>query len=343
MSIEKSQFGTLPTGESVTKYALQNAAGMEVHVMDYGATVTSILLPNADGTKDNIVCGFNSVESYFTEQYLANAPFFGSTVGRYCSTIKGAQYGDIKLTVNCGDDNLHGGTVGFDKRMWSLKSTTSTSITFSLVSEDGDQGYPGEVEAEVTMTLSNDNTLTFSYKATSTKRTAFAMTNHTYYNLSAFRESIEGHTIQVDSTIRIPLNSDGTYESAQVSVAGKADDLTSAKVIGDVHSALGDGFEHYFLYPGGLQKSARKVGEFAYPAMGRKVEFSTTEHGGLFYTGKYTSDELQRESGEQFGKYRGLCIETHRIPNGPNLAGSPDVMLEPGETFESETSFKFTF
>ncbi len=343
MSVEKSQFGHLPTGEVVTKYTLQNSAGMEVQVMDYGATVTSILIPNGDGTKDNVACGFNSVEGYFAPQYVANAPFFGSTVGRYCSTIKDAQYEDVKLTVNCETHNLHGGTVGFDKRMWTLKGCNAQSVTFTLVSEDGDQGYPGEVEAEVTMTLSEDNTLTFSYKATSTKRTAYAMTNHTYYNLSAFRESIEGHTIQIDSTTRIPLCVEGTFEGVQVSTAGKMDDLTSPKVIGDVHAAMGTGFEHYMLYEGGLVSEPRKVAEFAYPAMGRKVEVSTTEHGGLFYTGMYTSDELQRESGEQFGKYRGLCFETHRIPNGPNLAGSPDVILEPGQTFESATSFKFLF
>ncbi len=343
MSIEKSQFGALPTGEAVTKYTLKNEAGMELQVMDYGATVTSILIPNADGTKDNIVCGFNSVEGYFTPEYMANAPFFGSTVGRYCSIITEAQYEDVKLTANNGTHNLHGGVVGFDKRMWTLKSSCDSSVTFALVSEDGDQGYPGEVEAEVTMSLSADNCITYSYKATSTKRTAFAMTNHSYYNLSGFRESIESHTIQIDSTTRIPLCIEGTFEGVQVSTAGQVDDLTTPKVVGDVHAAMGTGFEHYMLYAGGLTKEPRKVGEFAYPAMGRKVEIFTTEHGGLFYTGMYTSDELQRESGEKFGKYRGLCLETHRIPNGPNLAGAPDVMLEPGQTFESATSFKFSF
>ncbi|MFI3269496.1 MAG: aldose epimerase family protein [Rikenellaceae bacterium] len=343
MSITKMTFGSLPTGEEVMKYTLQNAAGMEVHVMDYGATITSILLPNSDGIKDNIVCGFNSVEGYFSEQYLANAPFFGSTVGRYCSTIKDAKYENVTLTANCAEHNLHGGTVGFDKRMWSVVTASQSQITFALVSEDGDQGYPGRVEAEVTMTLTDANVLTFSYKATTTKRTPFTMTNHTYYNLSAFRDTVENHTIQIDSTVVIPLNSEGTFEGAKKCVAGKADDVTVPTIIGDAHKQMGEGFEHYYFYACGLQNTPRKIGEFAYPAMNRKVEFSTTEHGGLFYTGKYTSDELRRESGEQFGKHRGLCIETHRIPNGPNLTGAPDIMLEAGETFKSETSFKFSF
>ncbi len=315
--------------------------------MDYGATVTSILIPNPNGTKDNVVCGFNSVEGYFTEEYLANAPFFGSTVGRYCSTIKDAKYGDVKLTANCETHNLHGGTVGFDKRMWSVKGCSSsnryTSITFELVSEDGDQGYPGRVEAEVTISLSEHNTLSFRYHAVSDKSAPFSMTNHTYYNLSGFRDSVESHTIQIDSTVVVPLLSDGTFEEVQKSVAGEANDLTTTKVVGDVHEAMGGGFEHYYLYNGGAQAEPRQVGVFAYPALGRSVVFSTTEYGGLFYTGKYTSDALSRESGEQFGKYRGLCVETHRVPNGPNIPGSPDVMIEPGKAFESETTFKFTF
>ncbi len=311
--------------------------------MDYGITITSILLPNSDGTKDNVVCGFNTFDNYFSDEYKANAPFFGSIVGRYCSTIKDAKYDDVVLTANCDTHNLHGGTVGFDKRMWDLVSSDEQSLTFSLVSEDGDQGYPGQADVEVVVSLSDDNALSFSYKATTTKRTPFTMTNHTYFNLSAFRESIEGHTVQVDSTVKVPLLSVGTYAENCVSVAGEVDDLTTAKVIGDVHKAWGTGFENYYLYEGGMQPVARKVATFAYAPLNRSVDVLTTEYGGLFYTGIYTSDNLQRESGEKYGKYRGLCFETHRAPNGPNLEGAPSVMLDAGETYQSNTIFKFNF
>ncbi len=342
MSIEKIPFGTLQSGD-VTLYKIKNSSGMEVHVMDYGATVTSILIPNGDGTKDNVVCGFNTLNGYFSDEYKANAPFFGSTVGRYCSTIKDAKYDDVVLTANCDTHNLHGGTVGFDKRMWNLVSSNENSLTFSLISEDGDQGYPGRVEVEVTMELSNDNALSFNYKATSSKRTPFTMTNHSYFNLSAFKESIESHTVQVDSLVKIPLLSSGTYEENCVSVKDAVDNLTTPKLIGDVHKLMGNGFENYYLYDGGLQVSPRKVATFSYEPLNRSVDVLTTEYGGLFYTGIYTSDKLQRESGEKYGKFRGLCFETHRVPNGPNLAGSPDVMLEAGETFKSQTIFKFNY
>ncbi len=311
--------------------------------MDYGATVTSILIPNSDGTKDNVVCGFNTLNGYFSDEYKANAPFFGSTVGRYCSTIKDAKYDDVVLTANCDTHNLHGGTVGFDKRMWSLVSSDDKALTFSLVSEDGDQGYPGRADIEVTIELTDNNALSFSYKATSSKRTPFTMTNHSYFNLSAFKESIESHSVQVDSLVKIPLLSEGTYDENCVSVKDEVDDLTTPKLIGDVHKLMGNGFENYYLYEGGMQDVPRKVASFSYEPLNRSVDVLTTEYGGLFYTGIYTSDKLQRESGEKYGKFRGLCFETHRVPNGPNLAGSPDVMLEEGETFKSQTIFKFNY
>ena len=340
MSVEQSKFGSLPVGE-VTLYKLVNSSGMEVHVMDYGVCVTSILLPS-EGGKDNVVCGFNTLEGYFADAYLANSPYFGSVIGRYCSTIKDGRYGDVELVKNC-DHSLHGGVVGFDKRMWSAKSVGESEVTFVLNSEDGDQGFPGAVEAEVTVSLSDDNELAFSYVASSSKRTPFAMTNHTYFNLSAFRESVESHTMQLDSSVIVPLNSEGSFELVQQSVAGGADDLSKAKSIAEAHAAMGDGFEHYYLFEGGVQSVPRKVGAFEYAPLGRSVEISTTEQGMLFYTGKYTSDELARESGEQYGKHRGLCCETHRVANGPNIEGAPSVFLEAGEQFSSQTIFKFKF
>ncbi len=310
--------------------------------MDYGVCITSILLPNSEGGKDNVVCGFNNFESYFAEKYLGNSPYFGSVIGRYCSTIKDGKYGDVELVKNC-DHSLHGGVVGFDKRMWTLKSCAESAITFTLSSEDGDQGFPGAAEVEVTVALSDDNELSFSYSATSTKRTPFAMTNHTYFNLSAFKENIESHSMQLDSSVMIPLNSEGSFEEVQRSVVGGADDLRAGKSIAEAHAGMGDGFEHYYLFEDGLQCEPRRVGAFEYAPLGRSVEIFTTEQGMLFYTGKYTSDELCRESGEQFGKFCALCCETHRIANGPNIEGAPSVFLEAGEQFRSKTIFKFKF
>ncbi len=345
MKLIKENFGEFK-GSPVTLYRLSNDNGMEVDVIDYGLTVTSIRIPNGDGTKDNVVCGFNTLESYFGEEYKANAPYFGAVVGRYCSTIKGAKYGDFQLTANCGEDNLHGGFDSFDKSMWQYvagaECNTEASIKFVKLSADGENGFPGNIDATVTIKLTPENELSFHYEAFTDKVTPYCMTNHTYFNLSGFRESIEGHKAQVNSTIRIPLNFEGSYAESQKSVAGAADDLTEAKVIGDVHAALGSGFEHYYLFDG-LKSSPREVAKITYPGNGRTLTVSTTEHGMLFYTAIYTSDALCRESGEKYGKYRAFCCESHRIPNGPNLAGAPDVFLSPGEKFESETVFKFGF
>ncbi len=337
MSITKNSFGTYQ-GEEIDLYTITNRCGVKLTIMNYGATITSLILPDGD----NIVCGFNSFEEYFSEEYRGNSPYFGATIGRYCATIRPAKFGEYELAKNAGENNLHGGIVGFDKRVWSVEQVNENSIILSLTSQDGDQGFPGEVMAVVTITLSDENELTFHYAATSNKRTPLSMTNHNYYNLSGFAENVENHTVTINSQETFAMDAEGCYDDNRTSVDGKITDLREVKRIGDLHSALGEGMEHFYLFEGGETEFKRKVAELSYPAKGRKVEIFTTEPGMLFYTAKYTSDVLHRESGEQFGKHRAFCCETHRAPNGPNLDGAPHIFSEPNEKFESETTFKFT-
>ena len=354
MKIEKNNFGTLKGGEAVTQYKLITSDGMEVQVLDYGLTITSILLPT-NNAKDNIVCGFDTLDSYFSDEYIGNAPYFGAAIGRYCSTIKDACYGDVALSANSGGDCLHGGAVGFDKRIWTLKRTDAASLTFSLTSGDGDQGFPGKVDVEVTISLSDDHKLSLSYRAVSDKETPFSMTNHSYFNLSGFRENVENHFVKLNSVSKIPLNSVGTFKDALIDVKGKADDLSAefnnennrGKRVGEVHQAMGDGFEHFYLFDEMKCANLRHIATFSYKNeelnINRSVDVSSTEIGTLLYTGKYTSEALHRESGEAYGKFRAICIETHRIPNGPQLEGAPEVFLKAGEEFFSQTVFHFKY
>ena len=338
MSIQKKEFG-IYNHQEITLYSLTNANGMVLSVMNYGATITSLQLPSGE----NIVCGFNSFDEYFSSEYKINSPYFGAVIGRYCATISPAKYEEYELTKNAGENNLHGGVIGFDKRVWSLKSANANSITFTLISEDGDQGFPGEVIAEYTITLDDDNALTFNYEATSSKRTPLSMTNHNYYNLSGFKENIESHRVQIASTETFAMDAKGSYDDNCKDIKGSVLDLRNEQIIGSLHNKLGDGMEFFYLFEGGITKQKRKVAEISYPAKERKVEIFTTESGMLFYTAKYTSNNLERESGEKFGKYRAFCCETHRVPNGPNIKGAPNIFTEAGEKFCSETTFKFTF
>ena len=347
MNIDKKRFGTFD-GMDISLYTLKNDTGMEVSIMNYGATITSVLLPDGENGKINIVCGFDHFEQYFSPDFLNNAPFFGATIGRYCATIQNAQYNDVTLSANAaGVHSLHGGIKGFDKKVWGVSvhpiQENECSVRFMLFSPDGDQGFPGNVLASVVIALNNDNELSFSYEAETDARTPLSMTSHAYYNLSGFSENVEGHHVQVNSTKVFPLNAVRSVAEDTRDVTGTIEDTRQGRIVKEVHEALHDGFEHFYLFDKGLTAEPEKVAEITCPAYHRQVEISTTEAGMLFYTAKYTSDALCRNENERYGKYCAFCCESHRTPNGPNLPDAQHVFTDPDEKFTSKTIFKFTF
>lgn len=339
-----TKFGELK-GSEVKLFTLSNSNGIKVKITNYGATITSITCPDKNGDVSEIVCGFDTFDSYFTDEYKANSPYFGGTVGRYCSQIKDAKFslnGDIyNLAENCGENNLHGGVVGFDKRIWNAE-LLDNAIKFSLYSKTMEEGYPGNVEVAVTYTLTDENQIKIDYVATPDDDTPLALTNHTYFNLNSFKSNVECHNVRLNASKKQVWDETGAATGEVVSVKGKADDLREGKKIGDVHMAMGDGFEHFYLFDD-QSFSLQEVANVSCPESGRSLKVSTTEPGTLLYTGKYTSDELKRENGLQYGKYRGFCIETHRYPNGPNIVDSPKSITKKGETFESTTIFKLAW
>ena len=347
MKTTQTDFGKF-NGNLVHLFVLENDNGLTVKISDYGATITSILLPKKEGEPEEIVCGFDTFESYFSDAYKSNAPYFGGTVGRYCSQIKDAKFSmngkDYELAKIVGDNNLHGGKIGFDKKIWTVKSFSSeaASLQMELKSTHLEEGFPGNVTVQVNFTLNNENELKIRYQAISDQDTPFTITNHTYFNLSGFKNSIEGHTVMVKAKTRQIWDETGAATGENASVVGQVDDLCSPKSIREVHEAMGDGFEHFYLFE---EKGFKldKVAEINEPKSGRSLEVYTTEPGMLLYTGKYTSDELKRESGLQYGKYRGFCCETHRYPNGPNILEAPKSILKAGESYDSTTIFKFNW
>jgi aldose 1-epimerase len=345
MKIGETHFGMLE-GNEVRLYTLENNNGIRVKISSYGATITSIVVPGKERGPEDIVCGFNTFENYFSKEYQDNAPYFGGTIGRYCSQIKDSKFSlngtEFQLAQNCGTNNLHGGREGFDKKIWEIKSfkQNASMLGMKLQSAHLEEGFPGNVYINVTFSLDDENRLRIDYKALTDQDTPFSMTNHTYFNLSGFAETVEGHTVQINSDRKQIWDSSGAGTGESNLVAGSQEDLRSPKIIGDAHKAIGDGFEHYYLF-GDKGFALEKVAEIKDPKSGRSLEVSTTEPGMLFYTGKYTSNDLKRESGQQYGKYRGFCCETHRYPNGPNLTDSPKSILKKGESFDSTTIFKF--
>ncbi len=346
MSTSISDFGTL-VGETIKAYTLKNSNGIEVTITNYGATVTTIKVPDSKGNIENIACGFDTLNGYFAKDYVENAPYFGGTVGRYCSQIKDANFSlngkEYQLADNCGPNNLHGGTVGFDKKIWSVETFDKGNVSgvkMSLKSKDLEEGFPGNVDIAVTFTLTNNNELNIDYIATPDADTPLSLTNHTYFNLNAFKSNVECHLAQVNASKKLHCDDTGAATGEIVNVEGAADDMREPKKIGDAHKEMGDGFENFYILDNEAEEFIESA-KITCPDSGRSLTVSTTEPCMLLYTGKYTSDALKRENGEQYGKYRGFCCETHRYPNGPNIENSPKSITKAGETFRSTTQFKF--
>ncbi|MBN7813378.1 galactose mutarotase [Algoriphagus sp. H41] len=346
MKTTRSDFGQVE-GSPIGLFTLCNSNGMEVKVMDYGATITSIQVPDRSGRLLEVACGFDSLEGYFSKNYRANAPYFGCTVGRYCSHIKDGHFTlngrRYDLAKNAGGNNLHGGEVGFDKRVWigSIPNPEAAEVLMTLESRDMEEGFPGNVSVNVTFSLSVDNTLSIRYEAKSDAETPLALTNHTYFNLSGFSSNILGHSARIAASRRLVMDKTGAVTGAVIDLECQPDNLWDCKVIGEAQQAIGDGFEHYYVFDKPAFQMA-EVAEFGCAETGIGLKVATDELGMLFYTGKYTSDSLMRENGLQYGKFRGFCCETHRFPNGPNLPNSPGTILKPGHVFRSATTFSFT-
>lgn len=345
MNFKKQIFG-IYEGETIHQFILENDKGLVVKMMNFGATITSITIPGADEQPISIACGFDKFEDYFSDEYKANSPYFGCTVGRYCSQIKNALFTidgeEYALSDNGGVNNLHGGTLGFDKRVWEaipFESKDEIGVVFTLLSADLEEGFPGNVQASVQIKLTNNNEIIFNYNGITDKVTPLSMTNHTYFNLSGFKESIENNWVQVNTNKLLELDETGAATGSVKDVSSTNEDLRSGRMVKAIHLALNDGFEHFYVFDN-MEEKLIPVAQVEDKTSGRKLEVFSTEPCMLFYTAKYMSDALQRNPSEKYGKYRAFACETHRWPNGPNLPNSPNTFLQPGEKFSSKTIYK---
>lgn len=344
MAISKSAFGNYQD-QDIQLYTLSNDNGMELKITNYGATITSLIVPKKDGKFQNIACGFDTLEDYFSDEYKGNSPYFGCTVGRYCSQIKDSKFTlngkTYQLADNCGNNNLHGGVVGFDKKVWKAEILDNSSIKMTLKSKDLEEGFPGNVDVSVVFSLNDNNELSVDYTATPDADTPLSLTNHTYFNLSGFSETVENHIAQVNTDKRLAMDDTGAATGEIINLEGEVDDLRVGKRIGDVHKAMGDGFENFYIFDN-PNEDLKHVASISNKEEQLTLDVFTTEPCMLLYTGKYTSDELTRGNGEQYGKYRGFCCETHRYQNGPNIPDSPKSITKAGDTFKSKTVFKIS-
>ena len=347
-SMTEKAYGTLD-GQRINEYTFQNAKGMSISIINYGGIITKIEVPDKDGVIKDVALGFDNFTGY-----TGAHPYFGALVGRYGNRIAAGQFNiddeKYQLDINNKPNSLHGGLTGFDKRIWDVKTTRidqTNGITLSGRSKDGDQGFPGNLDVTVSYLLNDDNELIINYHAVTDKPTIINLTNHSYFNLKGNGEGdVLGHEVQlmadrftpVDETL-IPL---GEYRS----VAGTPFDFNKSTSIGsrineeNQQINFGGGYDHNWILND--QRGDLSLAATVYePVSGRFMEVLTTEPGIQFYTGNFL-DGTSGKSGKPYHPRYGFCLETQHYPDSPNQEDFPSTILRPGETYESQTVYRFS-
>lgn len=335
--ITSSPFGT-HEGKEVTQYTLKNSKGTVIKILNYGGIITNILVSDKNGKMDDVCLGFDDMKGYAT-----NGPYLGALIGRYANriangrfTIDGKTY---QLDINNGPNALHGGKVGFDKRLWDSK-VVGDVLELTYVSADGEEKYPGEVKVTVTYQLTEDNELVIRYSATTSAKTVINLTNHAYFNLAGQGSgTIFDHNVTINADKYTPVDSTSIPTGDISDVQGTAWDLRTKKNIGEViHSVPGGvGYDHNYCFgKTGWQKYMARV---EHPSSGRFLEMYSTEPGVQFYTAFYLNDTGKGEAAyEKFGAF---CLEAQHYPDSPNKPNFPTTLLAPSETYLQTTTYKF--
>ncbi|MDT8416936.1 MAG: aldose epimerase family protein [Lutibacter sp.] len=349
-TIEKTAFGTTPEGESVDMYTLKNQKGMEVEVITYGGIITSLKAPNKNGLYEDVVLGYDSLA-----QYTRKNPYFGAIIGRYGNRIAKGKFSfdgkEYQLATNDGPNHLHGGVKGFDKVVWTavaIKGDSTASLKLTYLSKDLEEGYPGNLKAVVTYTITNDNVLEVLYEATTDKKTIVNLTQHSYFNLSAnFSKTILDHEIVINADTFIPVDATLIPTGKLTDVTNTPFDFRAAKSIGKDIEAKDDqlkkglGYDHCWVLND--QNEGFKLAASAYhPESGRLLEIYSDEPGIQFYTGNFLDGTLPSKTGGTYAHRTGFCLETQHYPDAPNQKDFPSTVLNPGEKYTSKTSFKFS-
>ena len=351
-SIQQEEFGTTPDGETVDLYTLTNSGGMEVKIITYGGRIISLTSPDRSGNYENVVLGFDNLD-----QYLEENPFFGALIGRYANRIeKGEFYLDgqkYSLAVNNGQNHLHGGDKGFDKVVWQARVIdTANSLVLSYLSPDMEEGYPGELEITVTYSLKDDNSLEVKYEATTSKKTVINFTQHAYFNLSAdFSKNILDHELEINANHYLPVDGTqiptGEIREVQRSYFDFREPVTIGKhidkILEEQQLERGTGYDHCWVLNEGAGDDAGFAASAYHPGTGRLLEVFTDQPGVQLYTGNHLDGTLPIPGGKgYFQKRTGFCLETQNFPDAPNQESFPPATLEPGETFSSVTTFRFS-
>ncbi len=339
----------MPRGDPVESFTLVNAHGVELRVLAYGGIITSLSVPDRDGRMADVVLGHDSLEDY-----RSDTSYFGAIVGRYANRIAGARFAidgkSYQLSANAGANHLHGGRTGFDRVLWEATPFTtadSACVVLHYTSPDGEEGYPGTVDARVQYALTDRNELVVEYLAVTDRATPVNLTQHTCFNLTGGTAAdILGHVLWINADLMTPVDETLIPTGELVPVAGSPFDFRTPTVIGtriaddDEQLRFARGFDHNFVLnreEPGLVHAARVVE----PSSGRTLDVHTTEPGLHFYSGNFVDERVAGKAGRRYGPRAGLCLETQHYPDSPNQPGFPSTVLRPGQEYRSRTVFAF--
>ncbi|MFJ7099778.1 aldose epimerase family protein [Streptomyces albogriseolus] len=342
-------FGRLADGTRVDRWTLENG-GTRMEVLSYGGIVHSLEIPDRRGRRANVSLGLRTLE-----EYVASSPYFGALIGRYGNrigkgtfTLDGARY---QLSVNDGENSLHGGAQGFDKRVWDVEPFTRGSdvgLHLYYTSVDGEMGYPGTLRVKVTYTLTRDGDWRIDYEATTDKATVVNLTNHVYWNLAGEGSgSVYDHELSIAASRYTPVDSGLIPTGELARVAGTPFDFRRAKPIGrDIRTAhqqvlYGQGFDHNWVLDKGITRRPEQAAVLRDPSSGRTLRIATNEPGLQFYSGNFLDGTLVGSGGRVYRQGDGLCLETQHFPDSPNQPAFPSTVLLPGETYRTTTVHTF--
>jgi aldose 1-epimerase len=344
-SVQTASFGQMPDGSLIELYTLTNASGMRVTVMNYGATLTSVCVPDREGRVENVTLYLDTADDY-----LRGHPLFGSVVGRYANRIAGAAFVldcvRYELTPNAGQNHIHGGREGFQRLLWNaepVRREGAAGVRLTHVSPDGHEGYPGTLNVTVLYELTDDNQLRMEYHAVTDKPTHVNLTNHAYWNLGgAHSGDILQHVLTLDADAYLPADQQKIPSGEIRQVEGTVMDFRQPRRIGErIEQVEDQNYDHCYV----LNKPSNERLSFAAravdPRSGRVMEVLTTQPGVQFFTAKFLSDRF-RAGGQAYGPYQGFCLETQHYPDSPNRPNFPTTVLRPGETYHELTIHRFS-
>ena len=343
--IESSRFEKILHGKSISLYTLTNHKGVSMQITNYGARIVSLYAPNRNNVSQDVVLGYDCIDDYLKTKNT----YFGATIGRFANRIANAEFTlndkTYPLNANNAINSLHGGATGFHQVVWDVNQISDTTLELTYVSKDGEEGFPGTLSVRIMYSISDNNEVTIAYMANTDKPTIINLTHHSYFNLKdAGKSAIIDHQLEIEASKYTPVNSSLIPTGHIETVGNTPFDFRIATEIGkqidqpNEQLQIASGYDHNYVLDG---EGLRWVATVKEPTSGRIMQVITDTPGIQFYTGNHIHHDILGKDNIRYGDRHGFCLETQCFPDSPNQAHFPSTVLNPEDTYQSTTIYKF--